>query len=68
MRDIGMAFDSILDLRESPFREKPRPVFLQDLNLDQVIDRISLYWGENVSSLYVSIELKNPVKSRVLAS
>ena len=38
MRDAGMGFGSILDLRESPFREKPRPVFLQDLNLDQVYE------------------------------
>ena len=47
-----MEFTSILDKKDSPFREKPRPAFFRDLNLDQVIERIRLDWGEEVSAFY----------------
>lgn len=47
-----MGFVSILDRRESPYKEKARPAFFQDLNLDQVIERIRLDWGGEVSSFY----------------
>lgn len=45
-------FNSILDLQESPHKERPRPPFFQDLNLDRIIDRICLDWGENVAGLF----------------
>lgn len=47
-----MKFTSILDMAESPYKEKARPAFFRDLNLDQVIERIRLDWGEEVSSYY----------------
>lgn len=47
-----MEFLSILDMKENPEKEKPRQVFLLDLNLYQIIDKINLYWGENLSSMY----------------
>ena len=47
-----MGFISILDRRKSPYQEKARPAFFQDLNLDQVIERIRLDWGGEVSSFY----------------
>lgn len=47
-----MEFTSILDEKESPYKEKARPAFFRDLNLDQVIERIRLDWGEEVSSSY----------------
>lgn len=47
-----MEFTSILDMEESAYKEKRRPAFYQDLNLDQVIERIRLDWGEEVSSFY----------------
>lgn len=45
-------FYSILDLKENLEKEKARPAFYVDLNLDQVIHRISRDWGEDVSPLY----------------
>lgn len=45
-------FISILDPRKSSDQEIQRPIFYQDLNIDQIIDRICLIWGENVSSFY----------------
>lgn len=47
-----MEFTSILDMEESAYKEKRRPAFYQDLNLDQAIERIRLDWGEEVSSFY----------------
>lgn len=46
-----MRFTSILD-RKSPCQEKAGPAFFRDLNLDQVIERIRLDWGGEVSSFY----------------
>jgi hypothetical protein len=48
----AVKFTSILDMAESPYKEKARPAFFRDLNLDQVIERIRLDWGEEVSSYY----------------
>lgn len=45
-------FVSILDARREPDRERGCPDFYQDLNIDQIIDRICRLWGENVSSFY----------------
>ena len=45
-------FVSILDPVESPYKERRSPAFFADLNLDQVIDRISRDWGENVGKYY----------------
>lgn len=47
-----MKFESILDKVENPRRDEAYPAFLADLNLYRIIDRISLYWEENVSSMY----------------
>lgn len=46
------SFNSILDLQDSPYKERTRPAFFTDLNINQIIDRICLDWGENVSGLY----------------
>ncbi len=45
-------FISILDPAENPGKERPRPAFFTDLNLDQIIDRICRDWGENVEKYY----------------
>ncbi len=47
-----MEFTSILDLRESPYKEMPGSAFYLDCNLNQVIERITLEWREKVESLY----------------
>ncbi|MDE6167361.1 MAG: hypothetical protein K2G28_02765, partial [Acetatifactor sp.] len=47
-----MEFVSILDMEESPEKEKPRQSFLLDLNLYQIFEKINLYWGENLTSMY----------------
>lgn len=47
-----MKFVSILDLEESPYKERDLPAFYQDLNLDQIIERIRLDWGGEVAKLY----------------
>lgn len=47
-----MKFESILDKTENPRRDEAYPAFLLDLNLYQIIDRISLYWGENIAPMY----------------
>lgn len=47
-----MEFTSILDLRESPDRNLPRPALYGDLNLDQVIGRAAGSWGEATKKLY----------------
>lgn len=47
-----MNFVSILDLEESPYKERECPAFFQDLNLDQIIERIRLDWGGEVRSFY----------------
>ena len=47
-----LQFTSILDREESPWRGKAFPAFFSDLNLNQVIERIRLEWGEDVTGLY----------------
>lgn len=47
-----MAFESILDLHKSSYKDELRPSFYMDFNLDQIIDRICKNWGENISSYY----------------
>ena len=47
-----MVFESILDMRKSPSKELPRPSFYLDLNINQIVDRIRVVWGEDVSSMY----------------
>lgn len=47
-----MAFESILDLHNSSYKDELRPSFYVDFNLDQIIDRICRNWGENISSFY----------------
>lgn len=47
-----MAFESILDLHNSSYKDEIRPSFYVDFNLDQIIDRICRNWGENISSFY----------------
>lgn len=47
-----MEFTSILDLRESPGRNLPRPALYADLNLDQVIGRVTGSWGDAIKKLY----------------
>jgi len=45
-------FLSILDPEMSSYRERERPAFFLDLNLNQVIDRICREWGGEVASFY----------------
>lgn len=45
-------FTSILDLKKSQYKDRVRPAYFLDLNLNQIIDRIHLIWGENVTSYY----------------
>lgn len=45
-------FTSILDLKKSQYKDMVRPAYFLDLNLNQIIDRIHLIWGENVTSYY----------------
>lgn len=47
-----MGFESILDLNAVPEREGGRPAFYEDLNLNQVIERICVQWEKNVSAYY----------------
>lgn len=47
-----MEFKSILDLKQSPYKDEVRPSFYMDFNLNQIIDKISFIWGENISSFY----------------
>lgn len=47
-----MGFESILDLRESPFKEEPRGCMYQDLNLDQIIGQIENIWGDKVRQYF----------------
>ncbi len=50
--DWGSSFVSILDPVESPYKERRRPAFFTDLNLDRIIDRISRDWGEDEGKYY----------------
>lgn len=47
-----MDFLSILDLHEVIVKDAPRSDFFTDLNLTQIIDRISNIWGEDVLKFY----------------
>ncbi len=40
-RKCGNGFISILDPVESSYKERSRPAFFADLNLEQIIDMIS---------------------------
>lgn len=47
-----MEFKSILDLRKSPYKGEVRPSLYQDLNINQIVDRIEALWGEKIGALY----------------
>lgn len=47
-----MEFVSILDLKESQYKGTTASAFFTDLNLNQIIDRISLEWRENIKPFY----------------
>lgn len=47
-----MEFKSILDLRESPYKDEVRPSLFLDLNLNQIVERIEQLWGEKIAALY----------------
>lgn len=51
-KKLDFNFVSILDPVESPYKERRRPAFFTDLNLDQIIDRISRDWGEDEGKYY----------------
>ena len=44
---------SILDLRESPHTDAPRPVFYLDLNLNQILDKVTAQWDAKVRKLFL---------------
>lgn len=47
-----MEFKSILDLRQSPYKDEVRPSFYMDFNLYQIIESIKFHWGDNIASFY----------------
>lgn len=47
-----MNFTSILDKVESTYRNRRKPEFIQDLNIDQLIEKIQFQWGEDIASYY----------------
>ncbi len=47
-----MEFNSILDLKENPFKDLPRSEFYMDLNINQIIENITEIWGENNAKFY----------------
>jgi len=47
-----MAFNSILDLRKSPYKDEARPSLYLDLNINQIVDRVEALWGEKIGKLY----------------
>lgn len=47
-----MEFTSILDLRQSPGENLPKPAFYTDLNLDQIIGRAAGAWGDDTRKFY----------------
>lgn len=47
-----MEYCSILDLRQDRRKEEARPAFFQDLNLDQIIERICEDWEEVKDDYY----------------
>lgn len=47
-----MNFTSILDKEESSYRNRRRPEFFLDLNLDQLIERIQFQWAEDIAPLF----------------
>lgn len=51
-RGFTMGFGSILDQIEIVKSEAATPAFVIDLNLDQVIGKISAVWGEDVQKFY----------------
>lgn len=44
---------SILDLMESPHTDAPRPVFYLDLNLNQILDKVTAQWGNPVKKMFL---------------
>ncbi|MCR5461262.1 MAG: hypothetical protein K6F51_15465 [Acetatifactor sp.] len=44
---------SILDLQESPHTDAPRPVFYLDLNLNQILDKVTMQWSAQVRKLFL---------------
>lgn len=47
-----MEFRSILDKVESTYRNRRKPEFIQDLNLDRIIEKIQFQWGEDIAAYY----------------
>ena len=47
-----MEFNSILDLRKSPYKGEARPSLYLDLNINQIVERIEALWGEKIAALY----------------
>ena len=44
---------SILDLQESPHTDAPRPAFYLDLNLNQILDKVTAQWNRQVRKLFL---------------
>ncbi|MBP5281940.1 MAG: hypothetical protein J6Z22_05510, partial [Lachnospiraceae bacterium] len=44
---------SILDKLESPHTDAPRPAFYLDLNINQIIDKVTNGWSNHVKKLYL---------------
>ena len=44
---------SILDKYESPHTDAPRPAFYLDLNLNQILDKVSVNWSSHVKKLFL---------------
>ena len=44
---------SILDKYESPHTDAPRPAFYLDLNLNQILDKVTQTWGKQVKKMFL---------------
>ena len=44
---------SILDMQESPHTDAPRPAFYLDLNLNQIIDKVTSQWDNQVKKMFL---------------
>ena len=44
---------SILDMQESPHTDAPRPAFYLDLNLNQIIDKVTSQWDSQVKKMFL---------------
>lgn len=47
-----MTFTSILDKVKSTYRNRRNPEYIEDLNINRIIERIQFHWVEDIASYY----------------